>query len=55
LILMDEQSGARAQATCDARWRHAHVRVAPQQLVSNSQNPPFIEHGPLIFVSHCSN
>jgi hypothetical protein len=42
---LDEQSGARAQAIRNARCCDAHVRVAPQQLVSNSRNPRFIERG----------
>jgi len=39
----------------DAQLCAAHARVRPQQLVSNSRNPPLIERGSLIFVSLCSN
>ena len=39
----------------DAQLCAAHARVWPQQLVSNTRNPRFIERGSLIFVQLCSN
>jgi hypothetical protein len=51
-----EQAAQSARARDgDARLCAAHARVSPQQLVSNSRNPPLIERGSLIFVSLCSN
>jgi hypothetical protein len=39
----------------DAQLNVAHTCLKPQQLVSNTRNPPFIERGSLIFVQLCSN
>ena len=45
LISVCEQLSAREHAMRDAQLGAAYARVTPQQLVSNSRNPRFIERG----------